>query len=475
MKDYIKKLMLRISILIIIIIILAFGLEFILSHSKTRKEHNEWIQEDILINKMNTDKLQNKDWSSNPLWIHEGETLPEKKENVKRILIIGDSYIWGDGYDNANHIWWQQLRQKLKQSGYNEVEVIAVGCGGYSTQLEFEDIIKNTELISTINPDLIIFGYVENDPEFKDENYQNQVKKINSEDLLYDNHNFLTKIYKKSFPYTYNSLSLLLSNKFEKNAIFQKYFGLNYFNFTYSISSGTWLNKYENDVIVPLKNYIESEYHIPYMFYITSMEETLGLGNILAVFDKHNIDYYLAFRNRLEPETNLKINPVNWHPSTALCNSYAETLLEILEEDYKYILGNKSTYEPIININDWMPYKLNVNKVNKNTFNFVYPDSNDKNNFLHLPIRKNYIKLNLEEPINLKNISITGDNIEEIEVFITKINKNLEYDDKELFSLGNKNDNFIWSLDDNELVTSINISAKIKNKQQSKLTITLDN
>lgn len=470
MKVYLKKLLFRILILFITIIILLFGLEFILSLSKEKKEHMEWIQEDILINKMNTDKLQNKDRNSNPLWIHEGESLPNKKDGIKRILIIGDSFIWGNGYDNSNHIWWQQFKQKLKQNGYNNVEIVAAGIDGYSTKQEFENIIKNKFLMEQINPDLIIIGLIGNDSEFSDELY---IKQINNEDLFYDTNNKFIEIYKKFLPFTYNSLSLLIANKFENNPKFQKCFGFNFYDFTYIIRNGKWIDKYESEVIKPLSNYMNDNFNIPYFFYATSMEKEPALDNILTLFENYGISYYLAFDNRNTYETNLKINPVNWHPSTALCNSYAETLLQILEKDYKYVLGNQGAYEPTININDWMPYKLNVKKRNENTFSFIYPNSNDKNNFLHLPIKKDYIKLNLEEPINLKNISINGDNIEEMEIFITKINKNLGYDDKEMFSLGVKNNNFNWSLNDDELVTSININAKITNGENSSLSITL--
>ncbi len=469
MKSYLKKLLFRLLILAIIIIILLFGLEFILSLSKTKREHMEWIQEDNLINKMNKDKLQNKDWSSNPLWIHEGETLLEKKENIKRILIIGDSYIWGNGYDNANHIWWQRFRQKLKEKGYNDVEVIAAGVSGYSTEQEFENIIKNNDLMKQINPDLIVFGLVGNDSEFQNDYY---IKLVNNEDIFFNTNNIIIKIYKRLFPFTYNSLSLLISNKFEDNENFQKYFGFDFYDFTHTIRNGKWLDRYDNKVISSLSEYMNNHLNIPYFFYATSMEKEPSLNNILSVFDKYRINYYLAFDKNIY-EKNMKINPANWHPSTALCNSYAERLLEILEKDYAHILGNRGAYEPIININDWMPYKLNVNKIDENTFNFIYPNSNDKNNFLHLPIKKNYIKLSLENPVYIKNISVSGDNIEEMEIFITKINKDLGYDDKELFSLGAKNENFYWSLDEDELITSINISAKITNGNQSKLSITL--
>lgn len=474
MKNYLKNLLFRLLILVIIIVILLLGLEFILSMSKQRKEHVEWIQEDILINKMNKDKLQNKEWATNPLWIHEGETLSEKKDDIKRILIIGDSYIWGDGYSNANHLWWQQFRLKLKQNGYNNVEVIAAGLGGYSTKQEFENIIKNKDLMMTINPDLIIFGYVSNDPEFRTKEGKTYIKAINNEDLFYDTYNPFIKKYKKIFPYTYNSLSLLLSNKFKDNIVFQNYFGTDYYTFINDLSSGEWLKKYENEVIIPLKKYMDVNFNIPYFFYITSREKEPGFDNITSVFKNNGLIYYTAFNDNTKNEENIKINPANYHPSVSLCNNFAETLFKIVENNYKDILGDKGIYKPIININDWMPFNLNVKKVKENKYTLIYPSLHNKDSFLNLPIKQNYVKLNLEEPIVLKKIFITSNNIEKIELFVNRIDENLGYDTQEFISIGLKHNNFYWELDNSALITSINISAETCNGKQAELTITLE-
>ena len=91
-----------------------------------------------------------------------------------------------------------------------------------------------------------------------------------------------------------------------------------------------------------------------------------------------------------------------------------------------------------------------------------------------LPAHKPYVKLNLEEPLTISNISIEGNNIEEIELFVNKINKNLGYDDQDLYSLGVLTESFEWEVSDKELITSINISAKIKNGEQANLLIKIN-
>ncbi|MCI9434387.1 MAG: SGNH/GDSL hydrolase family protein [Bacilli bacterium] len=480
MKEYLKKLVLRIIILISIVIIIPFVLEFLASLSKGRQLYNEWHYEDELINQMNTDKLQNKNWGSNPLWLHEGETLPFKREGVKRILVVGDSYIWGDGYSNANHIWWQQFRQKLKESGYNNVEIVAAGVGGYSTQQEFEDVIKNEELMNLVDPDLIVIGFVNNDPEFRNENYETYYKVINSGDLFYDSDNFFINKYKELFPFSYNGLCLLLYDKFEYNETFHSYFGLSYWTWLSIISSDYWLNKYETEVIKPLKDYLENDLDIPYFFYITYNDMEPGIENIMNMFEDNNVKYYFApnyFINKAYDEyyhVNLAINPANNHPSVVLCKEFAEVLVKIIESDYSEFLGEKGIYTPNLNINDWMPHMLNVIKVSDNMYSFVYPASETERAFLTLPAHKPYVKLNLEEPLTISNISIEGNNIEEIELFVNKINKNLGYDDQDLYSLGVLTESFEWEVSDKELITSINISAKIKNGEQANLLIKIN-
>lgn len=480
MKEYLKKLIFRIIILIGIVLIILFVIEFMASLSKRRQLYNEWYYENELINQMNTDKLQNKNWGSNPLWLHEGETLPFKREGVKRILVVGDSYIWGDGYANANHIWWQQFRQKLKENGYNDVEIVAAGVGGYSTQQEFENVIKNKQLIDLVDPDLIVIGFVNNDPEFRDENYETYFKVINSGDLFYDSDNFFINKYKELFPFSYNGLCLLLYDKFEYNETFHDYFGLGYWTWLSIISSGYWLDNYETEVVKPLKNYLENNLGIPYFFYITYNDIEPGIEDIMNMFEDNNIKYYFApyyFVNKVYDEyynVDLAINPANNHPSVVLCKNFAEVLTRILESDYPEILGQKGIYAPNFNINDWMPHMLNVHKESVDTYSFVYPASDTEKAFLTLPVHKPYVKLNLEEPLIISNISIEGNNIEEIEVFVNKINKDLGYDDQNLYSLGILTENFEWKVSDKDLITSINVSAKIKNGEQTDLLIKIN-
>lgn len=478
MVNYIKKFTIRLIISILIITLLMFMGEFILKCIYS----NDWYHENKIINNMNIDKLQNKNWDYNPLWIHEGEDIPTKKEGSKRIFIVGDSYIWGDGYSNANHIWWQQFRHLLKESGYNNVEVYAAGITGYSTKQQLELILKNKEIMKKVDPDLIVIGYVTNDPEFRDENNNLLVKFLESERIFNYLDNQFIKMFTNEFPNLYQRFSMLISNKFYNNNKFREIFGLNWNQWTTTISSGMWLEKYEKEVLVPLDEYITNELNIPYFFYTTNSYDDPAISNVINSFQKYGIKYYSLYNIISEFALDVtfdskysKINPVNWHPSVRDCKIYAESIFKVFEKYYPNILGEKNgTYKPTLNINDWLPYSLQPKKSSDNSYIISYPSKNSKNSFLYLPVNKNYVKLNLEDPLDIENIEIIGEDIEEIEIFVNCIDKQLEFDTQEMFSLGIQKGQFSWSNINIKNITSINISAKIKKGKSSKLTIIID-
>ena len=149
-----------ILLLIFIILLFLYVFEKIYSLSDEVK----WNREDSVIQQMNSEKLSNSNANSEQMiWLYNDEKLPPKSDK-KRILVVGDSYVWGQGYSNANYIWWQQLRNKLMENGYNDVEIVAMGMYNYSTYQEML-MLKKADIVNNINPDLIIFSYVINDTE----------------------------------------------------------------------------------------------------------------------------------------------------------------------------------------------------------------------------------------------------------------------------------------------------------------------
>jgi len=81
-----------------------------------------------------------------------------KPEESFRVLIVGDSHTYG--IVKLEKVYPRQLENILKEEGYNNVEVISVGVGGWGTdqQLEF---LKNEGL--KYSPDIVICQFTAND------------------------------------------------------------------------------------------------------------------------------------------------------------------------------------------------------------------------------------------------------------------------------------------------------------------------
>lgn len=79
-----------------------------------------------------------------------------KQKNVMRILVVGNSFVYGWGL-NDHETWPHQLQEASKNKGVN-VEVINLGTPGTSTQICYESLEKALPLLS---PDLVILGVLQ--------------------------------------------------------------------------------------------------------------------------------------------------------------------------------------------------------------------------------------------------------------------------------------------------------------------------
>ncbi|MDC0038453.1 SGNH/GDSL hydrolase family protein [Gammaproteobacteria bacterium] len=86
-----------------------------------------------------------------------------KPTGVRRIAVLGDSFIWGDGIPN-NQIWSHILEKKITDQ-YSKVEVLSWGKNGWSTQDELR-FLESTGVQYQI--DLLLLGWVTNDPDLGD-------------------------------------------------------------------------------------------------------------------------------------------------------------------------------------------------------------------------------------------------------------------------------------------------------------------
>src|SRR5262245_22040442 len=64
-----------------------------------RARHNKRVEENPR-RKTKTNECQIREWNGQPLSAGQGR---------RKILVMGDSFVWGPPYVTLNHLWWRQL------------------------------------------------------------------------------------------------------------------------------------------------------------------------------------------------------------------------------------------------------------------------------------------------------------------------------------------------------------------------------
>jgi hypothetical protein len=102
--------------------------------------------------------------ATNSLGMRDSEPLPSDLPGLIRIVCIGDSVTFGYGV-GVDEAFPNVLESLLRQSPLvkdRPVEVLNMGVSGYSSADEAA-VIEHKAL--GLNPDIILIGYVQNDPE----------------------------------------------------------------------------------------------------------------------------------------------------------------------------------------------------------------------------------------------------------------------------------------------------------------------
>jgi hypothetical protein len=99
---------------------------------------------------------------TNSSGMRDRERSMKKADNVIRIAVLGDSVTFGFGVENEE-TYPSMLEKMLNQTdSRHKYEVLNFGVGGYSSQ--DEALVLRDKAIQW-NPDLVVIGYVSNDPE----------------------------------------------------------------------------------------------------------------------------------------------------------------------------------------------------------------------------------------------------------------------------------------------------------------------
>lgn len=478
-------LFIRIFLLLFVVFLILFFIDkLLLLKTSADNKDNIWDEETENINRMITEKYHDEIYDYYPIVLNKDIDIKDK-DDKKRILVIGDSFVWGSANPNINNLWWKLLYQKLKQNGYNDIEIFASAYWGYSTQDEYNNILSNEKLIKKVNPDLIIITWINNDLDIKDEN-GNYIYK-DTWDYTYNLNNPKVNIFRKLFPNIWDEIrNGIYANKQNKKML--NFFG-KIFGYRWDIKLELQLQDKELKKYKEILNKIDKEiksYDIPYFYYMETFKTNclpdpilqLAISETKRVMDELNIknyyktsinqDLYEFIKNNDLSNDNLIVNPRDTHPSSILTNYYADDVYNILQNEYQYILPKKEQVEMDLNINDTMPY-IKITK-QENKFLFTYPE---ENNLLYLPLHRKYVKLNLEFPKQIKKIKITGDKLKQVELYLNTIDEktNIDLDSakQQFYSPNIESVQGEWIV--NKKVSSLNIIADFEANSNRKIEI----
>lgn len=356
-------------------------------------------------------------------WIwHSAAYRPSiRRERPRRILVLGDSFVWGSGgIPNMNNLSWRQLERVLHRRGYLDVEVIAAGRSGASTHQAFDAL---PFLRDRYQPDLIAWIYVTNDP---DEKAVKQFdRSVLQQDGNYKAHAYFAK--RGIFPRVNRQLAALREKKLEKTMPPDKV-GYEYVRWEKEILQGENLRRYERTLErlgawrrenrVPLffmtvPNSPDPEYFEPLYAVVEPLfrREGIPFFNIIR-------EFAARYPNPKDEPERWRASPADGHPGHQACRFHAEKMADIIEENYSVFLGRR--YRPSIPrpwINDWFPEDMEVPDRTGARLDIRYPASSAK--MPRMPVGSPFVQLNFRDPVPLARIAVSGPDMKWARIFVS--------------------------------------------------------
>jgi hypothetical protein len=392
------------------------------AQARLQLQTEAWRAENARINRNNYQKvlLSNDDW----VWRSTAYPVAIERPLTRRILVMGDSFVWGDGYANINDTWWRQLQRELLWRGYREVEVIAAGMNGASTHAQL-DIA--TKIIPRYRPDIVIWGYVTNDP---DEGIVRQLNYgILNQDRVVRVHARLARHH--VFPRLNFQLEQLRRTKLLKT-LPQDELGYEYNEWELKILEPANLGLYRTTVN-RLGDTMRS-LGLPY-FFVNLPNSTAGgfrprYDAVIPLFTDAGVPFVDLFDllvaefgslQTLPNQLGWGINPSNGHPGVISTRFYARLVADRLERDHAALLGPRG--EPVTSgrplVNDWMPVPLEVRRNDGARIEFTYPPESD--DLLRMPAGQPYVQFSLALPASLGSIQVSGPNLASASLAVTRV------------------------------------------------------
>jgi hypothetical protein len=130
-------------------------------------------------------------YKTNSLGLRSEEIPFGREENIFRLLVLGDSFIWGDGL-NQDELISTKIAIQLDSKYSKTIEVINGGISGSNTKDEYNQLVR---LFPYYEPDLVILFFFTNDVLATDTFNQITSWKVNLNDFLRENSAFYSFLY----------------------------------------------------------------------------------------------------------------------------------------------------------------------------------------------------------------------------------------------------------------------------------------
>lgn len=325
-RNGIKWLILISIVFLLLFIILFPGLELFLRTGIFDDLSPIWIP-DKYHHINSTINIENEENSlNNPYFFNDHIREKEKPEGVFRIVLLGDSFVWGDGlpYGQA---WGHQLERKARRLN-PDIEVFNWGLRGWSTYNQFRFIQYGIEY----DIDLLIIPFVYNDTD--DGTIWRKELEWHEGEKWYNN--FIISPLSKVFP---NASGFLIShiNAFLCDFIYTEYGYKAWHDKLYCEDS---LVKYQ-ELLFELSAFLK-EHEVPLLFVLTpNTHEEFNkryFDKIIPLLDNASIEYMNLYPVIAREFADYKprelwANPANAHPGKIVMKFYAREVLAYLRRN----------------------------------------------------------------------------------------------------------------------------------------------
>lgn len=383
--------------------------------------HNKLVEENHR-RKTITNECQLREWSGQPL---------STDSSHRKILVLGDSFVWGPPYTTLNHLWWRQLAIELERRGYRNVEVVAAGHPGWSTHRQLQCA---KQLIPEIKPDLVIWGYVTNDP---DEKIVPQI--FDSQDQPPYGQRIRQQL-KQILPNLSFKFESLRADKLAIQYTGPEY-GYAYPDWELKLVEGENFQRYRDTIqevsafirqteipafLHTLPHFPSREYFEPR--YAPVLKEWQAAG----VTVNNTLDEFVHRYGNVSPTgpaaLRWGINPSDSHPGPQATHFHAVIAADFLEAHWPDLLGPKDASQPHkLAINDWLPFDLNVRQTSGQTFDLDYPVTTQ---FMPQPPGDGPTAIvALRFPLPLDEIRLEGTGLSNVRAWVSTLHANDPYDE----------------------------------------------